>query len=128
MSVRRKTTNRLSLVRSCHACRKTILTTADTPWVRQITNVNGKGQKTCYFCCESCKQSSYKHLFDGMARQRRIEREKSRDVKEKNRRYYIAHQEQVRARARERYWSDRESGLLDLEYQRKKKRLLEVSP
>ena len=56
MSVRRKTSNRLTLFRKCFICGKDIVTTADTPFVRQIANVNGKKQATVYFCSESCKQ------------------------------------------------------------------------
>lgn len=35
MSVRRQTANRLTLFRTCGTCGKQIVTTADTPWVRQ---------------------------------------------------------------------------------------------
>lgn len=83
MSVRRKTNNRLTLFRKCFICGKDIVTTADTPFIRQIANVNGKKQATVYFCSESCKRKSYKHLFDGNADKRRREREEKRDVKEK---------------------------------------------
>lgn len=34
MSVRRKTTNRLTLFRSCATCGREIVTTADTPFMR----------------------------------------------------------------------------------------------
>lgn len=36
MSVRRNTTNRLTLFRTCGTCGRSIVTTADTPWVRQV--------------------------------------------------------------------------------------------
>lgn len=36
MSVRRQTANRLTLFRTCGTCGKQIVTTADTPWVRQV--------------------------------------------------------------------------------------------
>ena len=88
MAVRRKTANRLTLFRTCHTCGKSIVTTADTPFVRQI--VIGGRQVTCYFCGEACKRASYKHTgwWDGLADARRKAREATRDTKEKNRRYY----------------------------------------
>ena len=88
MAVRRNTTNRLTLYRTCHTCGKSIVTTADTPFVRQIL-VEGK-QRTCYFCSEACKRASYKYSgwWDGLADARRKAREAARDVREKNRRYY----------------------------------------
>ena len=61
MSVRRETTNRLTLYRTCGTCGKGIVTTADTPWVRQIER-DGKKQATTYFCCEKCFTDSYKHI------------------------------------------------------------------
>lgn len=73
MSVRRDTTNRLSLIRVCHTCGRSFQTTAATPFMRQIANVDGKKQKTCLFCSEACKTASYRHLFDGKAVQRRDE-------------------------------------------------------
>lgn len=89
MSVRRKTTNRLTLYRTCHACGLVFPTTADNPFMRQMYNVDGKKQKTCYFCCEACWRSSYKHkgYWDGLTDARRKAREAARDVREKNRRY-----------------------------------------
>lgn len=124
MSVRRKTANRLTLYRTCHTCGKNIVTTADTPWVRQIV-IDGR-QVTCYFCSEICKRESYKHpgWWDGLADARRRAKEAARDVLEKNRRYYSAHAEQERQRARERYWSDPESARADNRYQREKRRAL----
>lgn len=124
MSVRRKTANRLTLYRTCHTCGKNIATTADTPWVRQIV-IDGR-QVTCYFCSETCKRESYKHpgWWDGLADARRRAKEAARDVREKNRRYYAAHAEQERQRARERYWADPESARADNRYQREKRRLV----
>lgn len=95
MSIRRKTSNRQILTRICYVCGKTFSVTADTPFVRQLQNVNGKKQKTCYFCSERCKMPTYKHLFDGLARKRKQERDSHRDVKEKNRKYYEAHREEI---------------------------------
>lgn len=123
MSVRRKTANRLTLYRTCHTCGKNIVTTADTPWVRQIV-IDGR-QVTCYFCSETCKRESYKHpgWWDGLADARRRAKEAQRDVREKNRRYYDAHAEQERQRAHKRYWADPESARKDNRYQREKRRL-----
>lgn len=126
MSVRRDTDNRLMLIRVCHTCGKSFSTTAATPFMRQITNVGGRKQKTCYFCSERCKNASYRHLFDGKAEERRKAREAARDISEKNRRYYIAHAEQERQRSRERYWNDPEASRAAVAYQRKKKKLLEA--
>lgn len=123
MSVRRKTANRLTLYRTCHTCGKNIVTTADTPWVRQIV-IDGR-QVTCYFCSETCKRESYKHpgWWDGLADACRRAKEAARDVREKNRRYYAAHAEQERQRAHKRYWADQESARKDNRYQREKRRL-----
>ena len=69
MSVRRQTANRLTLFRTCGTCGKQIVTTADTPWVRQVER-DGKRQATTYFCSEGCFAASYKHggWCDGKAR------------------------------------------------------------
>ena len=124
MSVRRNTDNRLSLIRTCHTCGKVFPTTADSPFMRQIQNVDGKKQKTCYFCSEACKRASYKHKgwWDGLTQSRRAARA-SATSKERNRRYYAAHAEKERQRARERYWSDPEAAREANRYQRKKRRL-----
>lgn len=127
MSIRRSTPNRLTIFRVCHTCGRGIVTTAATPFMRKLTNVDGKKQKTCYFCSEACKAASYKHRFDGKAEERRKAREASRDVREKNRRYYDTHAERERSRAKARYWADREASLADTAYQRKKKKLLEAT-
>lgn len=123
MSVRRKTTNRLILYRTCHTCGKGIITTADSPFIRQLP-ADGKKQKTCYFCSESCWRASYAHpgWWDGLADVRRAERDAARS-KEKNWRYYAAHAEKERQRARDRYWADPESAREDSRYQRRKRRL-----
>lgn len=124
MAVRRRTSNRLTLFRTCQTCGQTILTSAETPFVRQMSNVDGKKQKTCYFCSQTCKNASYKHLFDGKAAERRKAREAGR-VKAKNRRYYIAHAEQEKARAKAKYWANREAALADMAYQRQKRKLIQ---
>lgn len=117
---------RRTLFKICHACGKSFVTTADTPFVRMLPNVDGKKQKICYFCSESCKKSSYKHLWDGKAEERKRARDASRDVKEKNRKYYQTHQEEERARARRRYWMNHESALQDNRFNRKKRKAMEV--
>lgn len=122
MSVRRKTNNRLNLIRTCQICGRVFPTTAASPFMRQIANVDGKKQKTCYFCSQTCKQASYKHLFDGKAAERRAEREAQRNIREKNRRYYAAHAEQMRERSRARYWADPEAARADNAYQRQKRK------
>lgn len=127
MSIRRDTTNRLSLIRVCHTCERSFTTTAATPFMWQITGVGGKRQKTCYFCSEACKLASYKHLFDGKAAERRKAREAARDISEKNRRYYAAHAEQEHRRAKERYWADPEGSRAAVAYQRKKRKLMEAA-
>lgn len=105
MSVRRNTTNRLTLFRTCYTCGQTMITTADTPFVRQIRNVDGKGAKTCYFCSERCKQEAYIHKFDGLAWKRKEERDAARDITAKNKRFYAAHADELRARRRAQYYA-----------------------
>lgn len=124
MSVRRKTTNRLTLYRTCHACGRVFRTTADHPFIRQIP-ADGKKQKTCYFCCESCWRASYAHpgWWDGM----KMPAERPEKPPETSGRrtgdYYAAHAEELRQRARERYWSDPEAAREDNRYQRQKRRM-----
>ena len=129
MSKRRNTKNRLMLVRSCHTCGRSFSVTADSPFMRQMPNVDGKKQKTCYFCTEKCFAASYKHIgwFDGLAWKRRQEKEAARDTAEKNRRYDAAHAERERARARARYWADPESARKNSAYQRRKRKLMGVN-
>lgn len=125
MSVRKRTTNRMTLCRTCHTCGRHFVTTADTPFVRQLYNVDGKKQKICYFCSESCKRASYKYTgwWDGLMEERRKAKEAARDIQAKNRRYYAAHADQERQRARERYWKDPEGGRESSRYQRRKQAL-----
>ena len=105
MSIRRQTDTRLFLIRTCHTCGKIFSTTAASPFMRQIKNVGGKKQKTCYFCSETCKAASYKHLFDGKAAERKAEYDRNRDRRESARRYDAAHAERERERAKARYWA-----------------------
>ena len=103
MSIRKDTTNRRTLFRTCHVCGKSIATTSSTPFMRQMLDVEGRKQKTVYFCSESCKASTYIHHFDGLAWKRREEKEARRDNAARNRRYYEAHRDQELERAKQRY-------------------------
>ena len=128
MSVRRNTTNRLTLIRSCGACGRTFSTTADSPFMRQLPR-DGKKQATTYFCSEKCLAASYKHIgwFDGKAEQRRKEREAKRDTQEKNRRYYAAHREEMIERARRYREANPGLAAADSAYARKKRKLLQAA-
>lgn len=128
MSVRKKAEKRLLLSRCCGTCGRQFQTTAATPWVRQVPR-DGKRQATTYYCSSACFQASYKHIgwYDGKADERRKAREGSRDVSAKNRKYYAAHIEQERRRARERYWANPEAARADMAYQRKKRRAMGVA-
>lgn len=125
MSVRRQTTNRLTLYRVCGTCGKSIVTTADTPWVRQ-TERDGKKQATTYFCSEKCFAASYKHIgwYDGKAEERRKLKEARRDHKEKNRKYREAHAEELREKARLRRLANPGLAAADSAYTRRKRKLL----
>ncbi len=125
MSVRRKTTNRLTLYRVCGTCGKQIVTTADTPWVRQIAR-DGKKQATTYFCSGKCFAASYKHIgwYDGKAEERRKQKEARRDLKEKNRRYREKHAEELREKARLRRLANPGLAAADSAYNRRKRKLL----
>ena len=122
MSVRRNTTNRLTLYRTCGT---QIVTTADTPWVRQVER-DGKKQATTYFCCEKCFAASYKHIgwYDGKAEERRKLKEARRDWKTKNRKYREAHAEELREKARQRRLANPGMAAADSAYNRKKRKLL----
>ena len=122
MAVRRNTKNRLTLFRVCQTCGKSFVTTADSPFMRQMP-VEDKKQAICYFCSESCKEKSYKHHFDGKAEERRKEREKKRDISEKNKKYYWAHVEEMRKRRMDYYWANHEQEKLNNAYQKKKRKL-----
>ena len=124
MSIRKQTTNRLTLHRVCHVCGTEFTTTADTPFMRQIVNVGGKKQKTCYFCSASCKQASYKHLFDGKAAQRKGEYDRTKDRRAYNHSYYTSNACRLKARARERYWADPEEYRQRNIYNKRKRQLM----
>lgn len=125
MSVRRDTTNRLTLHRTCGTCGKQIVTTADTPWIRQMPR-DGKTQATTYFCCEKCYAASYKHIgwFDGKANERRRAREAARDNRERCRRYNEAHREERREYARRRRQEHPELAAADSAFYRRKRKLV----
>lgn len=125
MSVRRNTTNRLTLYRTCGTCGRQIITTADTPWVRQVER-DGKKQATTYFCSEKCFAASYKHIgwYDGKAEERRKLKEARRDWKTKNRKYREAHAEELREKARLRRLANPGMAAADSAYNRKKRKLL----
>lgn len=125
MSVRRNTTNRLTLYRTCGTCGRQIITTADTPWVRQVER-DGKKQATTYFCSEKCFAASYKHIgwYDGNAEERRKLKEARRDWKTKNRKYREAHAEELREKARLRRLANPGMAAADSAYSRKKRKLL----
>lgn len=125
MSVRRNTTNRLTLYRTYGTCGRQIVTTADTPWVRQVER-DGKKQATTYFCSEKCFAASYKHIgwYDGKAEERRKLKEARRDWKTKNRKYREAHAEELREKARLRRLANPGMAAADSAYNRKKRKLL----
>ena len=128
MSIRKDTPNRLTLYRTCGTCGKQIVTTADTPWIRQMPR-DGKKQATTYFCCEKCYAASYKHIgwFDGKAEERRRLKERNRDPekeRERFRRYNETHREERREYARKRRQAEPGLAAADSAYYRKKRKLL----
>ena len=126
MSVRRQTTNRLTLLRHCETCGKAFTTTADTPFVRQMTK-GVRRQATVYFCSEICKQASYKHLFDGKAHERRLQKDRNRDKERERERgaiYREAHAEELREKARLRRQENPGLAAADSAYGRRKRKLL----
>lgn len=125
MSVRRKTGNRKNLYRKCWICGKWFYTTADTPWVRQLYNVGGKKQKTCYFCSSACKEASYKMPHHGKGKINSEERGRERrHTPEEAHAYYVKNAERIRERRRARYWEDPEKGKEENRYYRKKRKML----
>ena len=127
MSVRRQTANRLTLFRTCGTCGKQIVTTADTPCVRQVER-DGKRQATTYFCSEGCFAASYKHIgwFDGKAEERRKLKDRNRDPereRERGRRYYAAHREERVEAARQRRLANPGLAAADNAYYRRKRKL-----
>lgn len=126
MSIRRNTEKRLTLHRQCQTCGNWIFTTASSPLMRQMTNVNGKKQATVYFCSKKCKDASYKYNLDGLADERRKERERNRDYREKNKKYYYSHYEELREKRIKKYQENRSEFLENNRYQRTKRKMLET--
>ena len=128
MSVRRQTANRLTLFRTCGTCGKQIVTTADTPWVRQVER-DSKRQATTYFCSEGCFAASYKHIgwFDGKAEERRKLKDRNRDPekeRERWRHYYTTHREERIEAARKRRQENPGLAAADNAYYRRKRKLM----
>lgn len=124
MSIRKDTTNRRTLFRTCFVCGRTMSTTASTPFMRQLRDVDGKKQAIVYFCSETCKNSTYIRHFDGLAWKRREEKEARRDNTERNRRYYEAHRDQERERAKQRYHAMTQEELDKLNAYRRRQRAM----
>ena len=101
-----------------------MVTTADTPFMRQLYDVDGKKQKTVYFCSESCKESTYKHHFDGLAWKRREEKEARRDTTAKCKRYYETHADERREYAKQRYHAMSDEERAKLNAYRRRQRVL----
>lgn len=102
MSVRRQTANRLTLFRTCGTCGKQIVTTADTPWVRQVER-------------------------DGKAEERRKLKDRNRDPEKeraRNRAYQQAHREELREKARLRRLAHPGQAAADSAYARRKRKLI----
>lgn len=102
------------------------LTTADTPWVRQVP-CDGKKAATTYYCSSKCLAASYKHIgwYDGKSDERRKDRERKRDNAERCRRYNEMHREERAAYARRRRQENPGLIAADNAYYKKKRRLAE---
>lgn len=132
MTLRRDTTNRLTLFRRCGICGKSIVTTASTPWMRQIPVLeDGKRRQIItYYCGTTCYQASYKHKgwYDGKADERRAEKERKRDPEAKKaawKRYYARNGDKLREKRRERYWKNHEEELAENRFSKMKRKILE---
>ena len=127
-SVRKNTMNRKTLIRECGTCGAMFLTSADTPWLRQVPR-DGKRQVNTYYCCQSCYKASYKHLFDGKAEERKREWSAVYDRSEarlaRRRERYRQNVEAERAKAKARYWADPEAARAANRYSKQKRKLLE---
>ena len=103
MSARRPyVEKRLTLFRTCGTCGKTVVTTADTPWVRQVPR-DGKKMATTYYCSEGCYAASYKHI---------------------GWRYYTTHREERIEAARQRRRENPGLAAADNAYYRRKRKLM----
>lgn len=127
MSVRRDTDNRRTLFRECGTCGRTFVTSAGSPWMRQVPK-DGKRQCTTYYCSSKCLKASYKHIgwYDGKAEERRKAKEARRDRSESNRLYYAANAERERERARLYFAENREACLAAMRYSRMKRKLIQM--
>ena len=125
MSIRRNTTNRLSLIRQCGTCGKSIGTSADSPWIRQMPK-GDKKQATVYFCSSVCYQKSYKHIgwYDGKSDERRAAKEAARDVSGKNKRYYQRNKNRIKKQHKVRYWDKHDEFIAQGAFYRKKRKLI----
>ena len=126
MSVRRKTDRRLTLIRPCGTCGQSVITSAASPFMRQVPR-DGKRQAITYYCCHSCYVASFKHLgfyARGRAEKSRGEREKNRDRGENNRRYYEEHAEEIKAKKRAYYAANPGLCAQNSRYYREKQKLL----
>lgn len=113
-------------MRQCGTCGQMFVTTAEQPWIRQVER-DGKRQATTYYCCRNCFADSYKHLgfYDPEpASKRRAEREKNRDRREYNRRYYAEHAEEIKAKKRAYYAAHPGLSAANSRYQKEKRKLL----
>lgn len=119
--IRKETTNRLTLFRTCAVCGQNMITTANTPFMRQMP-YRGKKQATCYFCSETCKQASYTHKFDGKHEERRKQKELERDRTEYNRKYYQENKEKILERKKTLYWQNPEEYRARNNYNKQKNR------
>lgn len=125
MSKRRKTDRRLTLIRPCGTCGQLVVTSSASPFMRQVPR-DGKRQATTYYCCQSCYAASFKHIgwYDGKASERRAERDKNRDRRESNRRYYAEHAEEIKAKKRAYYAERPGLSAQNSRYYKAKKKLL----
>ena len=119
---------RMTLFRTCGTCGKTIVTTADTPWVRQVPR-DGKKMATTYYCSDGCFAASYKHIgwFDGKAEERRRLKDQNRDPekeRERWRHYYTTHREERIEAARKRRRENPGLAAADNAYYRRKRKLM----
>ena len=116
---------RLTLIRTCGTCGKVFCTTAESPWIRQVPR-DGKKMATTYYCCTKCFQASYTHIgwYDGKTEERRKAREAKRDISAKNKKYYAAHAEEMRERARRYRAANPGLAAADSAYHRRKRKLL----
>lgn len=102
-----------------------VVTSAGSPFMRMIER-DGKKEAVTYYCCQNCYKASYKHIgwYDGKAAERRAEREKNRDRREYNLRYYAEHAEEIKAKKRAYYAEHPGLSAQNSQYYRAKQKLL----